>query len=737
MRLKWVLAGVAGLLVVVMIVVYAILMSYDFNQFKPTIIEEVKNATGRDLALGGDIKLKVSLSPSLVVEQVSLSNAKWGTQRQMISAKRVEVRIQLIPLLFSEIKLDKLVLIEPDVLIEVNRDGRSNLEFSPPAGQGEASQAKAEKQPPPQRAQPTKEQELSLPPLAFRELRIEKGLVTYHDLQSGEKHTLALESLKGSLPGMDKPVKLDVKGAVDEEAFTLAGMVGALDGLSGGGRPWPVEVKLGFRGADLDIKGSIKNPLKGSGLDLTIKAKGDDLAKLAPESGLGGPFSLECKVNDPKPKVYKVNGLKLSAQSTDLAGWLQADISSKRPAVTAEIKAGVLDLINFPGMGGQAKADQTQAGTAKKAPAGKAKQKGKPRPTGRGNKVFPSDPLPLEALQQVDADIKITAQKVVHNKLALDDLNLQIRLSNGKLTIKPLTGKLAGGDLNVSLSLTPQGKSARAELELSLVGCQAGELLAGLGQDKMVEAPLEMKAGLAGSGKSIAGIMARLNGKLVAILQKGKINNQYVEVVGGGFGSILGNMVVPTAKNKPHTNLNCLVVGFNVVGGKAKSKVILLNTENMVVLGEGQVNLGSEELDLVMHPSPKEGVTEKATGGLASVSLGGLSKPFKLTGTLADPRLGIDELGAATTLAKTVGGFALFGPLGAAAGALTSTGAGEEAGCAEAMAAAHSGGKFKPKPAKEQTQGEGKTGSPEKSPEQGFEKDVEEGVDKLKSLFGN
>jgi uncharacterized protein involved in outer membrane biogenesis len=741
MRLRWVLAGVAGLLIVAFIVVYAVLMSYDFNQFKPTIIEEVKKATGRDLTLGGDINLKVSLNPSLVVEQVALSNAKWGTEPQMISAKRVEVRVELIPLLSSEIKLSKLVLIEPKVLIEINKDGESNLEFTPPAGKAAPGQAKGQEQPAPSKAPSAKGEEMTLPPLAFNEVIIEKGLVIYNDLKSGEKHTLVLQSLKGSLPGMDQPVKLEVKGAVDEQAFSVAGMVGALDALTGGGRPWPVEVKLGFREAALNVKGTIKNPLKGAGLDLAVNAKGDDLAKLMPDTGLGGPFSLECKVNDPKPKVYKVSGLKLTAQGTDLTGWLQADVSAKRPAVVAEIKAGVLDLIKLPGMGdgggSQAQASRPEGDTAQKEQAAKPKEKTKQQPAKRRDKVFPADPLPLEALKSADADIKITAQKVVHNKLTLEALDLQIKLSNGKLAIKPLTGKLAGGDLNLSLSLAPQGKYARAAMELSLVGSRAGELLGGLGQDKIVEAPLEVKAGFAGEGNSVAGIMARLNGKLVAILEKGKIDNKYVDVAGGELGTVLGSIVFPTAKSKPYTNLNCMVMGFNVAGGKAKSNVILLNTENMVVLGDGKVNLGTEELDLVMHPSPKKGITKEATGGMASLSLGELSKPFKLTGTLANPRVGIDEVGAITTLAKTVGGYALLGPLGAAAGALTSPEAGEEAGCAEAQKAARTGGTFKPKPAKEQSTSTGGKTDAQKSTGKGFEKDVEEGVNSLKKLFGN
>lgn len=744
MRWKLIVIGFAGLLVAVIIAAYAILLSYDFNQLKPEIVAQVKAATGRDLSLGGEIRLQVSFNPTLVVEQVELANASWGTRKKMLSAKKLEVQIELLPLIFGEIKLDRLVIIEPDVLIEINKDGRSNLDFAPQAGPDNAPQkAQAAKPEPAASGQAIAEKKLSLPPLVFRELRIDNGLVTYLNHQNGEKHKLSLQTLKGSLPGMEKPVTLETKGALDEQSFALSGKVGSLSGLTGGGAPWPVEVKLSFRGAELGIKGLIKEPLKGEGLDLAIKAKGDDLAKLGPAAGFGGPFGLECKLSDPKPKVYKLSGLKLNAQGSDLAGWLQADVSGKRPVIVAELKADVLDVLRLSGGSGQAKSGQAESDKAKAGAAGQtpeaAKAKGK-APAQRSSskkKVFSSAPLPLESIKQFDADIKLSAQKVRHDQLALDDLNFQVKLAGGRLSLQPLTGKLNGGKLKASFLLAPQGKSAQVELKLELAGCQAGELLAGLGQNKIVEAPLDVNAVLAGSGTSIAGIMAGLNGKLILALQKGKISNQYLEVAGGDLGPVLGNIITPAAKGKPHTGLNCMVMGFRVVNGLAKSNVILLNTENMVVLGEGKVNLGNEELDLVMHPSPKKSLTQKATGGLAGISLGELTKPFKLTGTLAQPRVGIDEVGAITTIAKTVGGYAILGPLGAAAGALTSSGAGEEAGCAEALAAAHSGSKFEPKPAKDQSQTGTQSEGQKESGQDKFKKDIEEGVNSIKKLFGN
>ncbi len=50
--------GAALLLIIVLAeVVYPILAAYDSNRFEPEIIRAAKNATGRELTLGGDIKL--------------------------------------------------------------------------------------------------------------------------------------------------------------------------------------------------------------------------------------------------------------------------------------------------------------------------------------------------------------------------------------------------------------------------------------------------------------------------------------------------------------------------------------------------------------------------------------------------------------------------------------------------------------------------------------------------------
>ena len=90
MRWKRVALIASGVVVVLIVAGYVVLSSYDFNQLKPEIARKVKEATGRNLTIGGNIRLRVGLSPALSVEDVALQNAPWSSRPEMARIKSVE-----------------------------------------------------------------------------------------------------------------------------------------------------------------------------------------------------------------------------------------------------------------------------------------------------------------------------------------------------------------------------------------------------------------------------------------------------------------------------------------------------------------------------------------------------------------------------------------------------------------------------------------------------------------------
>ena len=89
MRWKWIVGIAMAVMVVLIVIAYFVIASYDFNKFKPRITELAKQYTGRELTLGGDIELGLSLFPTLVVNDVAFQNATWGTRPQLAQIKRL------------------------------------------------------------------------------------------------------------------------------------------------------------------------------------------------------------------------------------------------------------------------------------------------------------------------------------------------------------------------------------------------------------------------------------------------------------------------------------------------------------------------------------------------------------------------------------------------------------------------------------------------------------------------
>ena len=117
MRLRTILIVIVVVFVALIATAVGIIMSIDFNQYKPQIAAAVKSATGRDLSIGGNFHLGISLTPTLAVDNVSLSNMPGGSRPMMVNLNKLDVQVELIPLLSKKIKVDRIVLDGADILL--------------------------------------------------------------------------------------------------------------------------------------------------------------------------------------------------------------------------------------------------------------------------------------------------------------------------------------------------------------------------------------------------------------------------------------------------------------------------------------------------------------------------------------------------------------------------------------------------------------------------------------------
>ncbi len=272
MRWKWIPVIFVSILLLLIAAAYTILSGYDFNKLKPRIERAAYEATGRELKLKGDIGLKIGLTPTIVVEDVSLQNAKWGSRPTAISIKRFEVQVALLPLLGGNIDVKRLIIIEPDILLENNAKGESNLKFTPPEKKKRENVTKTEDEP-------------DLPELLVGKVLLKSGRLTYRDAKSGKSTTIKLTRLNAEGTGADDAINIDMKGSFGGMPFGISGRLDSMAKLrdfSAGplklsalkvklGRnliTGSIEANLGKRAGAGSARPLIKAYLKAESLDL-------------------------------------------------------------------------------------------------------------------------------------------------------------------------------------------------------------------------------------------------------------------------------------------------------------------------------------------------------------------------------------------------------------------------------------------------------------------------------------
>lgn len=316
-----IILAVLALLPVLGVAVVA--LTLDTEALKPRITAAVEAATGRRLALRGPLSFTPALVPTIAIEDVALANVAGGSAPDMLTARRIELRLALLPLLSRAIDVRSLTIVEPRLLLETDAQGLPNWVFtaarpaSPPDGA-----------PPSPIPAPPREPGAGLA-IGVQSLILTDGTVTWRDGVSGTTRVLALERLttRATSRGLDHDARLGVEGV----ALRLQGHTGTIAEFLAPNTPWPLRLALETEGARLAIEGEASEPARLRGWRVRAEGALDGLERLAAFAPL--PATLP-----------RVNGLGIRITAHEAAGTPvietlrvdvgEADLATLRPGLT-------------------------------------------------------------------------------------------------------------------------------------------------------------------------------------------------------------------------------------------------------------------------------------------------------------------------------------------------------------------------------------------------------------------
>jgi len=726
-------------LLICVLAVSVFLPFYDYNRLKPQISQLIFEATGRQLVIDGALEFNIGLEPTLVVSNIRFQNADWGTRPELAKVKRFELQMALLPLFKGEIEVRRCLLVNPDILIETNPVGEVNLalDWAKP------------KKPRPEPKAPADRWKFSL-----AQFQIKDGRLVFKDGLSGRSYHLAMEQFQLSSFAAGRPAQFQFKGFYEKINLDMKGVIEPPQDLNWAAGPWKWQAVLTNKAGVLTLDGTLQSrPYHRPKLDLCFALKAPELARLGPVIGkklprigpveaqgcfnnsgavealsvrpqtwnlnmnlkglearaalngsfrgqgekielnfdfaikgehlartlklknqqrLDEPFSIKGHLKNKGPNLIFFSKVQARLAESDLEGVVKLDRSRKPLQIRAVLHAKRLDLRRYLKESFKLKKEDCLANSAQPC------------------KVFSQTPFQMTLPQFFETTCDLKIDQLIFPQLVVQHIKAGIMQKKAGITIQLTGSAVSGGRLNGFLSIEPDQQQTALNVRIKGRDLELGQMPEDLNLQNAIQGRMDMDIRLKSRGQSMATLMADLDGYTILTMKAGQINNKQIGRMRMDLATGLFTLFNQPAEDD-FIKINCLVSRFDIEKGFIKTTVFLLDTPASRIVGQGTIHLGTEEIDLKLRPLPKKGFGVKGVGRIR-LSLGSLAKPFKLSGTLAKPTLGIDPAQTFITVGKFIAGAAAFGFAGLAV-VLFSTNYDDSNACEKAVLLARQGPK--------------------------------------------
>ena len=643
-----------------------VLHSVDVEDIENILSARVQAATGREVRISGTVDFDISLVPVIRAKGVSFANAAWGNQPDMLRIASVEVGLDLLALLRGQVKLSRVVLVEPEIVLERNADGARNWHFS----DGVATRG---------------DNSVELPILD--RLRIERGRVTYRDEILAINRSADITAFDLQSAPDRGPMRVQLRGGFQDVPIAIRGKIGSLYRLVDDPRHYGASFEGRVLGTEFTSEISVERPLTLRNIDTLFTAKGMDASDffekarrlfsnldvpVLPELGrfevsgrilgttdkiavrdivmtIASPPGTSIRATGKIDNLSVVQGVTLSldvagADIRELSSLAGVPFAKKLPYRAAFIFRRTPELLRFDNMDLQLGANRLKGNAAVSLPFMEnrvqvAVGSGRldvdeligllPKSNASVERisqdgaefVIPDTPLPVTGLDGLALSIKFVGKNVDIDPFRLNSFNFWLRIDDGSLTLDPIDAKLADGRFSGSIEISGPSSAPTSKISGTVRGANVALLLKGFGVSDLVDGRVNADFDLTGRGGTIRAILGSSSGKAEVTGVDGQVTGRYLDFL----ATDLVTEILPWTKSTGDTKINCLVSRFDIADGVATSTGFLLDTDKLAVTGAGKINFSDETLSLRFDPRAKQ------------PSLVSLSFPFDVGGTLGNP----------------------------------------------------------------------------------------------------
>jgi hypothetical protein len=565
-RLTWVLIAAVPIVAIAGVVWVA---TRDLSRYQARLTEQIRKVTGRELAAKVPLAVKLGSEPAMVAEGVTLSNAPWGSRPEMARVRKLTLYIDPISLFLGEIKIGRIVLEGADILVETNDVGDANLEMLPPpdgsgphAGENRSFRLRTTN---------------AFPWIGTIDVR--DSVLTIAEKEGRPPVVLEIPSatLRSSAP--NQPLQIEGRFAAPQATpLDLTGTAGSFDGWMRG-LPGNIDVQGGFGGGKIAIKGGVG--VKGT--TVQINSEGPDVSVFGPYIRLpvpaGGPYVLNAKAATQR-SAFKVDVTTLKVGSSELTADVLFRVDRKGTAtVTLNADVSRLDL-----------------GDLHAAPAAPAAASA---PSPAQPRLVPTVPFSASWLGRSTLSVTARLAEIVGLGSKVQNASITLTSSETRFAFRA-AATVGSGSAGFDLAYDPTGRVGQATLTASANRVPLGDLSSLLGFDLgLRDAVADIDLRLRGGGRTTRDALNSASGSVDITVAKGSWPRDPLaswpaetqRLLGGGDGGV---------------PFNCIAGRFDVSGGVASLRRLVVDTPRAVLVGGGYVQLRSEGWEFILAPEARD-----------------------------------------------------------------------------------------------------------------------------------
>ena len=639
-----------GLIALLALLILAVRLFVDPNDYKDRIAQAVKASTGRELTLTGDVRLSVFPQLAFSLGHASLGNpAGFGTEPFAV-VDRVALRVRLLPLLHRQLEVGRIEIDGLDLRLVKNTDGKGNWEDF------------GRHEPAPETADTGSGEGLKSLDLAG--VIITNSRLSYGELSAG---LIGIE-LGRIAPGSATPVKLQLdlqtaKGAapihvagsfsltpdVAAKRYRFAGL--ALEGsYTLQGAPALLAWKFTTPAVDLDLatqtlartsfdaqlaEARLSGSVAGSKLlDAPSFAGEFDLKPLAPRGLLA---QLGTKPPDTRDKTVLS---KLAAQgSFAWAGGvaratklgLQFDDSRLEGALSLDTASGAKDF--------ELALDHIDVDRYLPPPS---------TPSAGADKEPPFE-MPVETLKGLHAKGSLTVGQLTLDGLKLTALRIAVDANAGLAQLAPVKAQLYGGQYTGDIMIDARPKAPLLKVNQTMAGIDVAQVLQDFVKSKRRSGKGTVTTALTAEGHSGDALLKSLRGSVQMNLADGAVEGLDLWYAIAQAESLLQKRELAEGTNTKRTAFDTFKASADSVNGVATTKDLAIDSQLLRVSGQGSANLVSQAIDYRLTATVLK-APPKSDEGVAALTLAAI--PVTVTGSFDNPKVRPDLEGLAKARVK-------------------------------------------------------------------------------------